>query len=169
MSSSFSVPNLHYLGNKEILNNYKIGFLCSRKVPANIILKTYDWAIEQREKGVCVVSGFHSKIEKDVFDILIKGTQPIILVLARSMMNSWPQVINDALKRERLFIISPFKKNVKRITRSTALKRNELIAELADEIIVPYQVKDGLIDNLIRSKFGSKKILSLQAELDYFT
>lgn len=62
---------MEYLGNKEILNNYKIGFLCSRKVPANIILKTYDWAMEQRDKEICVVSGFHSKIEKDVFDILV--------------------------------------------------------------------------------------------------
>jgi len=56
---------MEYLGNREILDNYKIDFLCSRKVPAVIILKTYDWAIEQRDKGLCVVSGFHSKIEKD--------------------------------------------------------------------------------------------------------
>ena len=61
--------NLTYLGNREILKEHKVGFLCSRKVPAKIILKTYDWAIEQRKKGVCVVSGFHSKIEKDVFII----------------------------------------------------------------------------------------------------
>ena len=38
--------------------------MCSRKVPADIILKSYDWAIEQREKGRCVVSEFHSQIEK---------------------------------------------------------------------------------------------------------
>jgi len=60
---------MEYFGNKEILKNYKIGFLCSRKVSANIILKTYDWAIKQRDNGICVVSGFHSKIEQDVFDI----------------------------------------------------------------------------------------------------
>jgi len=62
---------MDYFGNKTILNQYKISFLCSRKVPVNIILKTYDWAIEQRDKEICVVSGFHSKIEKDVFDILV--------------------------------------------------------------------------------------------------
>lgn len=63
---------MEYLGNNEILNNNKIGFLCSRKVPANIILKTYDWAVAQRDKGIRIVSGFHSKIEKDVFEILMK-------------------------------------------------------------------------------------------------
>ncbi len=54
---------MEYLGNREILDNYKIGFLCSRKVPVDIILKTYDWAIEQRDNGICVVSGFHSENE----------------------------------------------------------------------------------------------------------
>ena len=70
-------------GNKKILNLHKTAFLCSRKVPANIILKSYDWAIKQRDKGMCIISGFHSKIEKDVFHYLIKGDQPIIMVLER--------------------------------------------------------------------------------------
>lgn len=71
---------MEFLGNKEILSNYKIGFLCPRKIPSSIILNTYDWAIEQRDRGICVISGFHSKIEKDVFHYLLKGKQPIIFV-----------------------------------------------------------------------------------------
>jgi len=121
---------LYYLGKNEILKNYKIGFLCSRKVPASIILKTYDWAIEQREKGVCVVSGFHSKIEKDVFDILAKGTQPIILVLARRMMKRWDKKIIKLVDNGRLLIISPFNEKVIRPAKDTSLKRNKLIAEM---------------------------------------
>lgn len=58
---------IYKIGNSNILDLPKVGFLCSRKIPVDIILKTYDWAIEQREKGICVISGFHSKIEKDVF------------------------------------------------------------------------------------------------------
>ena len=46
------LQNLNYAGNKQLLENYKIAFLCSRKCPADIILKSYDWAIEQREKDV---------------------------------------------------------------------------------------------------------------------
>jgi len=52
------------LGNKELLKLKKTAFLCSRKIPASAVLKCYDWAIEQREKGNCVISGFHSKLEK---------------------------------------------------------------------------------------------------------
>jgi len=55
------------IGNTEILKLHKVAFLCSRDIPASIVLKCYDWAIAQRDKGVCVISGFHSRIEKDVF------------------------------------------------------------------------------------------------------
>ncbi|MCX8011111.1 MAG: DNA-binding protein, partial [Ignavibacteria bacterium] len=123
-----------------------------------IILKTYDWAIEQREKGVCIVSGFHSKIEKDVFDILIKGTQPIILVLARGLMNRWSHSIKDGLNSERLLIISPFSQSIKRVSRLTALKRNKLIADLSDEIVIAYKRNEGVIHDFIKTLPPSKKI-----------
>ena len=72
------LQSLKYVGNKQLLENYKIAFLCSRKCPADIILKSYDWAIEQREKDVCVISGFHSKIEKDVLRSLLKDYRDMI-------------------------------------------------------------------------------------------
>ena len=148
---------MEYLGNKEILENYKIGFLCSRKVPANIILKTYDWAIEQREKGNCVVSGFHSKIEKDVFDILMKGTQPIILVLARSMFKKIKPDLAKLVEQNRLLIMTKFDKKVVRPTNETALKRNEIIAELCDKIFIAYTTPEGNLYNL-KNKFAKKVI-----------
>jgi predicted Rossmann fold nucleotide-binding protein DprA/Smf involved in DNA uptake len=146
---------MYYIGNKDILNNYKIGFLCSRKVPANIILKTYDWAIEQRDKGVCVVSGFHSKIEKDVFDILTKGNQPIIIVLARGMMKRFDKKLLQMLDENRLLIISPFGSKVTRPTIQTAIKRNELIAEISDKIFIPYISEKSSLINL-KEKFATK-------------
>lgn len=148
---------MNYLGNKEILNNYKIGFLCSRKVPANIILKTYDWAIEQRDRGICVVSGFHSKIEKDVFDILAKGTQPIILVLARGMMKRFNKIILRMINENRLLIISPFESKVTRPTIQTAIKRNKLIAEISDKIFIPFQSSEGILEKT-KNDFYSKII-----------
>ena len=73
------------LGNTELLKLRKTAFLCSREIPASVVLKCYDWAIEQRDKGNCIISGFHSKIEKDVFHYLLAGTQPVIMALARGM------------------------------------------------------------------------------------
>ena len=91
------LQSLNYVGNKQLLGNYKIAFLCSRKCPADIILKSYDWAIAQRAKGICVISGFHSKIEKDVLHYRFKGNQPIILALARRLKKRIELELREAL------------------------------------------------------------------------
>ncbi len=79
----------------------KTTFLCSRKVPASIVLKCYDWAIEQREAGNCIISGFHSQIERDVLHYLLKGTQPIILALARGLKKHLEQILNECMLRRQ--------------------------------------------------------------------
>ena len=91
-----------------------------RKCTANIILKTYDQAIEQKKKNNCVVSGFHSRIEKDVLHYLLKGTQPIILVLARGLIKRIKPEINSAINKNRLLLISPFDESIKRVTQKNA-------------------------------------------------
>ena len=144
--------DLKYFGNKSILELNKTAFLCSRKIPAEIILKSYDWAKEQRKKGNCVICGNHSTIEKDVFEILLRGNQPIILVLARGMMKRWPPEILYAVNSNRLLVISPFPDHETRVTRDKAEIRNKLIFELADKIVVGHATKGGQLDNIIQSK-----------------
>jgi predicted Rossmann fold nucleotide-binding protein DprA/Smf involved in DNA uptake len=126
------------LGNTELLKLTKTAFLCSRKVPASVVLKCYDWAIEQREKGVCVISGFHSQIEKDVLHYLLKGKQPIVLALARGLKEKIEPELEKPLQDGRLLIISPFDKAVKRVTAQTAQTRNRLMLDLADQITLGY-------------------------------
>ena len=137
------------LGNDELLKFKKTAFLCSRKIPASTVLKCYDWAIRQRDAGNCIISGFHSTIEKDVLDYLIKGKQPIIIALARGLK----QLIEPELKRlmdqGRLLIITPFDKQVKRVTTETATIRNKLMIELADDITIGYVHKGGQLEKLL--------------------
>jgi len=140
---------MQYLGSKEILNNHKTGFLCSRKIPADIILKTYDWAIEQRGNGKCIISGFHSVIEKDVFHFLLKGTQPIIMVLARGMKKRWDDNLIKEIDKGRLLIISNFNEKVTRPTIETTMERNKLILELADEMYIPFVLPGGNLEKAI--------------------
>jgi len=143
------LENIFYFGNKNILLSHKIAFLCSRKYPPEIVLKSYDWAIEQRNKGVCVISGFHSQIEKDVLHFLLKSTQPVIMVLARGMKKNWEPEIRKALEENRLLIVSPFPESVNRISNVTALKRNQYMVEIADEIVVAHAEKDGQIEKIL--------------------
>ena len=150
---------LSYFGNKNIIKNQKTAFLCSRKCPSDIIIKSLDWARDKKNDGDCIISGFHSRIEKDVFNILMKGKQPIILVLARGMKEHWPIEIKKAIEEERLLVISPFDKNIKYITQETANIRNELMTKIADEIFIAYYTPNGNLHELVR-KIKGKKIKS---------
>lgn len=153
------------LGNKDILQKAKVAFLCSQKCPASIVLKSYDWAIAQREAGNCVISGFHSKIEKDVLHYLLKGRQPIILALARGLKTKIEPQIQQAIEQKRLLIVTPFNKSVKRITKDTATKRNEFMAVLADEVFVAYASPNGKLQTLVSQNLAKgKKILTFDVE-----
>lgn len=139
-----------HVGNIDLLKLLKTAFLCSRKVPASVVLKCYDWAIGQREKENCIISGFHSQIEKDVLHYLLKGQQPIILALARGIKEKLEPEFQKAIEQNRLLIITPFDKSVKRVTEQTAQTRNQLMIDLADKITVGYASKDGQLDELLK-------------------
>lgn len=141
--------NKDSFGNSELLQLHKTAFLCSRKVPATAVLKCYDWAIEQREKGNCVISGFHSQLEKDVLHYLLKGNQPIILVLARGLKEKLEPEFVEPIEKGRLLIITPFDKTIKRVTEKTAEERNKFMIDIADQITVGYARKGGNIEALV--------------------
>jgi predicted Rossmann fold nucleotide-binding protein DprA/Smf involved in DNA uptake len=141
---------IDHIGSLELLKLQKTAFLCSREIPASIVLKCYDWAIAQREQGNCIISGFHSKIEKDVLHYLLKGDQPIIIAMARGLKQRIEPEFKQSLQKGRILIISPFEKEVKRITTKTALIRNQLMIELADKIIVGFISKGGNLEGLLK-------------------
>lgn len=136
------------LGNNDILKLHKTAFLCSRDIPASIVLKCYDWAIEQRDKGVCVISGFHSKIEKDVFHYLLAGTQPVILALARGMKTRIGSELRNEIDKGRLLIIPPFEKEIRRVTYRTAKIRNEFMIKFIDEVVIGFASKGRMLEKL---------------------
>lgn len=140
---------LKYRGNIDLVKLPKTAFLCSRTVPASAVLACYDWAIQQREQGHCVISGFHSPIEKDVLHYLLKGTQPIIVVLARGFKETMNHEFIKPLEQGKLLIISPFDAQVKRITSRTVLVRHQTMIDLADDIAVGYISKNGQLDTLL--------------------
>jgi hypothetical protein len=148
------------LGNEELLTLPKTAFLCSRRVPPAAVLKCYDWAIAQREVGRCVISGFHSQMEKDVLHYLLKGTQPIILALARGLKIRLEPELKPALDQGRLLIITPFDNSVKWVTAENATIRNRMMIELADEIVVGHSSPGGQLDTII-ADYEVKEILRL--------
>lgn len=139
-----------HIGNLELLKLHKTAFLCSREIPASIVLKCYDWAIEQRENGNCVISGFHSQIEKDVLHYLLKGNQPIIVALARGLKKRIEPELKNELEKGRLLIVSPFDKEIKRITTETAMIRNQLMIDLAENAIAGFIRIGGNLEKVLK-------------------
>ena len=138
-----------YQGNIEILQLNKTAFLCSRKIPASIVLKCYDWAIEQREAGNCIISGFHSQIERDVFHYLIKGRQPIIIAMARGIPDKLPEILKKSVDDGRILLISPFNKDIKKVTVENATIRNKLMIDITDKVTVGYADPKGKLSQIL--------------------
>jgi len=147
-----------HIGNIELLKLQKTAFLCSREIPASIVLKCYDWAIAQRKQGNCIIGGFHSKIEKDVLHYLLKGEQPIIIAMARGLKQRIEPELKSELDKGRLLIISPFKNEVKRITTETAMIRNRLMINLAENVAVGFISKGGNLEKVLNQ---TKKAITM--------
>jgi hypothetical protein len=151
---------MNHVGNYELLRLAKTAFLCSRQVPASIVLKSFDWAIQQREAGRCIISGFHSQIEKDVLHYLLKGKQPLIVALARGIKKSMDVEFKKPLANNRFLIITPFGDKIICVTQETAIKRNEFMVELAEELFVAYAQPDGNVENLVLKQLKKGKKVS---------
>jgi predicted Rossmann fold nucleotide-binding protein DprA/Smf involved in DNA uptake len=143
---------MEYLGNLDLLKLHKTAFLCSQKCPADVVLKSYSWAKEQRSAGNCIVCGNHSQIEKDVFDILLRGNQPLIMVLPRGLKSLWSEDILKAIQSRRLLVVTPFKENVKHVTCATSKKCNETILSLADRVVVGYANCGGQLEKALADR-----------------
>jgi len=146
---------MDYLGNKELLKLKKTAFLASSTIPPDMVLRCYDWAAAKHEG--CVVSGFSSKLERDVLHFLLRSKCPIILVLARQMYKVIPEELKEALDQDRLLIISTT--NAVRQSKVTALARNKYICELADNVLfVGVNEKSSLYS--LKEKYKSKLIFN---------
>ena len=124
-----------FLGNKQLLNLHKIGFIASRHASTLDVIPTLDWAVEiSKSTDVAVVSGFQSPLEKDVLKFLLRGVCPIIIVLARGMYRKLPEALQTPMDQQRLLIISNESDNTTRVSEITAHKRNEYVISISDEM-----------------------------------
>ena len=138
------------LGNFDLLALPKTALFCSARCPGKVILVTYDQSAKWRDAGRCVISGFHSPVEKECLQIFLRGSQPIIICPARSL----PQHISPDWKKPlaagRLLILSAFNTTESRVTTALASRRNEFVAALADEVFIPHAAVGGHLEILMR-------------------
>ncbi len=128
-------PDIWSIGDLDVLNRKLLGFFCSVRCPGDIILKTYDFARSFRNTDISLISGFHSPIEKDVFNLLLNGDQPIVICPARSIETMRiPNVWKKAIDNGQLLVLSPFEKKHKRITATLSNARNRFVVLLSHHV-----------------------------------
>lgn len=138
---------MHSVGNAELLNLHKIAFLCSRRFPREAAERAYRWADEQREAGTCIISGYHSPVEKEVLCRLLQGAQPVIIAMARGLNRQAPEW-GRAIDAGRLLVISRYAQSVSHPCESKCYQRNLMMAELADTIVIAHVASGGSLERL---------------------
>ena len=127
---------MEFLGRKELLDRLKIGYFASSKIASLSVLPTLDWAAEiAKREDVAIISGFHSKLEREVLNYLLKGKCGIICVLARGIYKQIPAKYKEAFHNNRILFISLESDKTLNYGREQAARRNEFIASTADELV----------------------------------
>ncbi|MDD9822470.1 MAG: DNA-binding protein [Gammaproteobacteria bacterium] len=162
---TLTVPGWHdpvaALGNTAVIDCAKTAFLCSRNYPAGAVLRIYDWARAARGRGECVISGFHSALERDVLEILLGGEQPLILAAARALPKRHAPAVRRAMRDGRLLMVSPFPASAARITAATARRRNAFMLAVAARVVVGYAQPGGGLARALGGVDAGKEVLHL--------
>ncbi len=157
-------------GNLDILSNKAhtplVALFCSVQCSGTIILQVYELAYALRDAGVTVISGFHSPMEKECLNILLGGTQPVIICPARSIERlRLPADWKAALVQGRLLLLSSFAEKQRRATTSRAQTRNEIVAALADVLLIAHAVSGGKTERFCRDVLAwGKPLLALEGD-----
>lgn len=138
---------MHCVGNEELLKLHKVAFLCSRSYQREAAEKAYRWAGVQRDSGICVISGYHSSIEKEVLSLLLPGSQPIIIAMAQGLARLNPEW--DAhLAAGRMLVISRYAASVTHPCESKCYQRNKMMIQLADRVVIASVSAGGSLERL---------------------
>ena len=144
--------DVHGIGDEAILRRKCLGLICSVQCPGSVVIKTFDAIRELRDAGITVAGGFHSPMEKECLDFLLRGQQPVIVVAAKGMARPrLPEPWQAAINAHRLLLVSPFADDVPRITNANAQVRNEFVARLAAAVLIPHASPGGKAEAVARS------------------
>jgi predicted Rossmann fold nucleotide-binding protein DprA/Smf involved in DNA uptake len=140
------------IGAVDLLRQINVAFICSIKCPGDVILMAYDGTRALREAGISMIGGFHSPMEQECFDLLLRGKQPIIIALARALegmklSGGWRPAIED----HRLLVVSFCSSAVRRPTAETAAFRNQCVAAVAEHVLIAHASPGGKVDQLAQS------------------
>lgn len=104
-----------------------------------------------------LTGGFHTPLEKDCLDILLKGDQHVTICPARSGASVktlykgklW-QAVKQGMADGRVTLESPFPDTVKRATKKTAIIRNTWMVERAAAVLILHATPGGETERMAK-------------------
>lgn len=157
------LPALYFVGNLNLLDLSLTALFCSRKCPGGAILHAYDQAQELRKNQNPVIGGFHTPVEKDMLEILLKGKGAIVICQARGLEGMRiPVSYRKRIEQGSLLLISNLPLNFNRITKQSAQQRNKLVMSLAEHVQVIYAFPGGEVEKLLENR---KQLLNRESRM----
>ncbi len=143
--------DLCVVGDIRLLNEPAIGIVSSRRIPGRLVREAHDWAVAMRLSGRTVVGGFHSPMERECLNILLTGRTRIVVCPARGITSMRiPTDWKPLIAAGRLSILSGIDGDRRRSTEALAVRRNALVASLADTVLVIHASPGGATERLAR-------------------
>ncbi len=143
------------IGRLDLISLPKTALFCSKSCPGDAILKAMDQAQKWRNRGRCIISGFHSPIEKECLQILLRGRQPIIISPARSLEGMRiPTEWRRGIEAGRILLLSSFESSQRRLTAALSEQRNKMVAAMADEVYFAHITPGGKTARLAEQVSG---------------
>lgn len=157
-AGSHAPDHFGVFGNLDLLNRPLAAFFCSVNCPGNLMLKALDWIGKERDKGAAIVSGFHSLVERQALNVLLRGKQPIVICPARSLTGmTLPPDWEAAHKQGRLLFLPVAADSERRITATTALARNRFVVALAEQVVSAHAEPGSKTEALARYSISLNK------------
>ena len=150
-------------GCQVLLDGDLTAFFASRQCPGSVIRAAIDWTLQQAQARRVVISGFHSPLEQSVLKVLIQARSPVVAVLARPVNAAkLPSEWLEPVTQGRMAVVSAAA-TAARLTGELAMARNQLVAQLATDIVVAHASPGGALAGLLAqwqvNKQGLVKVL----------
>lgn len=151
------------IGNPDLLKQPLLGIFVSVKCPARLILAAHDAAKEISFQGKGVIGGFQSPTEKEMLAVLLRGASSVVICPARGLEGMRiPVAWRQKIRAGQLLVVSPFPAYLKRPVPETILKRNQLVVELASELLIVHAEPGGKVEALEeQARTAGKQVRSL--------
>lgn len=145
------------VGDSTLVQQSKTSFFASTSLQSDVVMRCYDWATTVRNSNGCIVSGFSSPMERDVLHFLLKGSCPIVIVLARRLYHVIPEEWRPAVDQGRMLIA--YTCNQQRQSHRSAMARNQYIADTCDRLVFASITEQSSLYPLTQLFMGQAEIL----------